>query len=145
MITLVRERTDEQGTPGWLSLGPWTAHSLELPWLNNQPNISCVPAGIYDMEMVKTRNPIGGRSHLYLIKNVPQRSGILAHAGTFAGDKSKGFKTSVLGCILMGYAMGIYQNQRAIFHTRRAIGDFMNITGGKPTKIHIINAWEKAA
>ena len=70
MIDLVRHLTDEQGTPGVISLGPWMAHSLELPWLDNQPNISCIPAGLYSMEVVKTRKPIGGRSLLYLIKEV---------------------------------------------------------------------------
>lgn len=143
MIDLVRHLTDEQGTPGVISLGPWMAHSLELPWLDNQPNISCIPAGLYSMEVVKTRKPIGGRSLLYLIKEVPERTGILAHAGTWAGDKSKGYRSSVLGCVLMGYRTGIYHDQRAIFDTRRAIGDFMAITGGAPLKIRITNAWEQ--
>lgn len=145
MITVVRQITDEQGTPGLISLGPWTAHSLELPWRDNQRDVSCITAGIYPMEVVKTRRPIGGRSHLYLIKNVPERTGILAHAGTWAGDTSKGYRSSVLGCLLIGYRAGVYQQQRAIFDTRRAIGDLLSITGGRPTQIQFINAWEQAA
>ena len=145
MITVVRQKSDEQGTPGFISLGPWMAHSLELPWLGNQRNISCIPADTYEMEVVKIRQPIGGRSHLYLIKNVPERTGILAHAGTWAGETSKGYKSSVLGCLLIGYRTGMYQQQRAIFDTRRAIGDLLRITGGQPTQIQFINAWEQAA
>ena len=142
-VELLRHSTDDEGTPGNIFIGTWSAHTLELPWRNNIPNLSCISAGTYSLRLVKTRKPIGGRSHLYLIENVPQRSGILAHAGTFAGNKEKGFKTSVLGCVLIGYRVGTYQNQRAIFDTRRAIGDFNNILAGKPARITIINAWEK--
>lgn len=143
MITIYRHQTTEQGTPGTAILGPWEANSLELPWLDNQPNISCISAGIYPFSMVKTRKPIGGRSHLYLVHDVPGRTGILAHAGTFAGDKSKGFKTSVLGCLLLGYRTGLLKGQRAIFDTRRAIGDMHAILAGQPTKIRFVNTWEK--
>ncbi|MBO7920945.1 hypothetical protein J5X92_01775 [Alteromonas sp. K632G] len=142
-IELLRHTTDEQGTPGNMFIGPWFAHTLELPWRDNLPNLSCIPAGDYSMRLVKTRKPIGGRSHLYLIEDVPQRSSILAHAGTWAGNKEKGLKTSVLGCVLIGYRTGVHQNQRAIFDTRRAIGDFHNILAGQPARISIRNAWEQ--
>ncbi|AYA63839.1 DUF5675 family protein [Alteromonas sp. RKMC-009] len=142
-LWLNRLSTDNQGTPGHLFLGPWTAHTLELPWRDNQPNISCIPAGEYPIRLVKTRKPIGGRSHLYLIENVPGRTSILFHAGTFAGNKDEGFKTSVLGCVLTGYRTGSYQNQRAIFDTRRAVGDMLAILGGKPSTLIITNGWEK--
>ncbi|MBU2978995.1 DUF5675 family protein [Alteromonas sp. C1M14] len=137
-----RLSTDDQGTPGHLFIGPWVAQTLELPWRDNQQNISCIPAGEYPIRLVKTRKPIGGRSNLYLIDNVPGRSGILFHAGTWAGDKSKGFKSSVLGCVLTGYRSGIYQDQRAIFDTRRAVGDMLSIMAGKAGTIKITNGWE---
>lgn len=142
MIEVYRHFTDDQGTPGEMRIGPWVASTLELPWRDNQSDISCIPAGTYPFILVKTRRPIGGRSHLYLINNVPDRFGILAHAGTFAGQTDKGYKSSVLGCCLVGYRTGIYQSQRAIFDTRRAIGDMHNILRGKPTQIRFTNTWE---
>jgi hypothetical protein len=64
--------------------------SLELPWLNNQRRISCVPTGKYKCK--KHRSPKFGRT-LWL-QDVPNRSEILIHSGNY--------HTQTLGCILIG-------------------------------------------
>jgi hypothetical protein len=64
--------------------------SLELPWLNNQRRISCIPLGTYKCK--KHRSPKFGRA-LWL-QDVPNRSEILIHSGNY--------HTQILGCILIG-------------------------------------------
>ena len=64
--------------------------SLELPWKNNQQNISCIPAG--DYEGILHISPTFGPC--IWIKDVPNRSEILIHAANFFYD--------LRGCIAIG-------------------------------------------
>ena len=64
--------------------------SLELPWLNNQNNISCIPPGTYKAK--KVLSPTFG--WCIQILNVPNRTGILLHFGNYY--------TNTKGCILIG-------------------------------------------
>lgn len=64
--------------------------TLELPWLDNRQNVSCIPGGSY---MVKKRNSNKFGDHFH-IQDVPQRSFILIHSGNYKAD--------VKGCILVG-------------------------------------------
>jgi len=73
----------------------FNCRTLELPWLNNAPNISCYPAGVYDVEKYKRPN---GR-WAFLVKNVPGRTGILFHPGNYASI----VKTDSEGCTLVGF------------------------------------------
>lgn len=64
--------------------------TLELPWLNNQVQKSCIPAGKYQ---VVTRFSPKFRNHFHVL-DVPGRTWILIHAGNYYTD--------ILGCILVG-------------------------------------------
>jgi hypothetical protein len=80
---------------------PYQFKTLELPWLNNQRRISCIPEGQY--KCVKHKSPKFGNS--FWVKDVPGRSEILIHVGNYAASKNP--KTGVpdtLGCILPGVA-----------------------------------------
>jgi len=70
--------------------------TLELPYKNNQRNISCYPPGIYPVK--KYKRPNGKWS--FLVQNVPGRSGILFHAGTYIVIK----KPHSAGCTLVGFS-----------------------------------------
>ena len=67
-------------------------NTLELPWLENKKNISCIPAGSYWME--KYQSPTKGRGTVFQFSNVPGRSNVQMHKGNYYTD--------VLGCILPG-------------------------------------------
>jgi len=43
--TLVRLRKSDQGTEGLLIYSRFNCYSLELPWRDNRPNVSCILAG----------------------------------------------------------------------------------------------------
>lgn len=68
--------------------------SLELPFLQNKPNISCIPAGEYECERYLSET----FGICFLVKDVPGRSEIVIHAGNFAA----GDDVDTRGCILVG-------------------------------------------
>jgi len=45
--TLIRLRRSDCGSEGVLIFQNFHCYSLELPWKDNQQNISCIPAGKY--------------------------------------------------------------------------------------------------
>lgn len=92
-IHLIRKPTLVPGMPtiGTLSAGPLTLYTLELPWLNNDPAVSCIPEGSYICP------PAWSDRFQRLMPRllyVPGRSGILFHPGNYAVDTR--------GCILLG-------------------------------------------
>jgi hypothetical protein len=68
--------------------------TIELPWKNNQKMVSCIPAGVYNVEKYIRPN----KDECFWIKNVPGRDSILAHIGNYAA----GVKVDTEGCILPG-------------------------------------------
>lgn len=89
--SLIRLEANEKQTLGYLFDGlVKLACTLELPWLNNQFQISCIPTGIYTV--VKRYSPKYG--HHFHILDVPDRDYILGHHGNFFTD--------ILGCVLFG-------------------------------------------
>ena len=70
--------------------GQRTLFTIEKPWRDNQPNISCIPEGTYVVERysgTKFKN-------VFQLKNVPGRSAILIHIANWAKE--------VQGCIGVG-------------------------------------------
>ena len=65
-------------------------YALELVWKNNYRRISCIPAGIYNVDKRHT-DKYG--DHFY-VTDVPNRDFILIHAGNY--------HTDIQGCILPG-------------------------------------------
>jgi hypothetical protein len=77
-LILVRYPEYKGSTPGAFYYDKTLiCYSLERPWLDNQRNISCIPLGIYPLEIT-----MSGRfkKMLPLIHPVPGRSGIRIHA-----------------------------------------------------------------
>ena len=66
------------------------ACTLELPWKENQQNISCIPAGYYVAQYRKS--PSNG--DVIELKDVPSRSFIQIHSGNYTSQ--------IAGCILVG-------------------------------------------
>lgn len=67
--------------------------SIELPWLNNAPKVSCIPPGLYHMTYVHSPKY---KRKLWRLHDVPNRAGILIHPGNYAGV----VLTHSFGCIL---------------------------------------------
>jgi len=80
-------------------------YSLELPWKENQPEISCIPEGEYPCILAWSARFDRFMPHLV---NVPNRSEIEIHAGNSTADTR--------GCILIGtisVPSGIYNSRKA--------------------------------
>jgi hypothetical protein len=60
--------------------------TIELPWLNNEPQRSCIPVGNYRLLL---RYSLKHKTHLVL-KDVPGRQLILVHPGNDAMKELKG-------------------------------------------------------
>lgn len=76
--------------------------TLELPWLDNQTSISCIPEGHYD---VIPRTSQKYKNHLH-VTDVPDRSYILIHWGNYAGSKNpRTGSPDIRGCILVGKSL----------------------------------------
>lgn len=135
--TLIRNASSDQGTFGVLRSDTGRAwFSLELPWKENQKGISCIPAGIYTVKLRKS--PKFGL--VYHIQNVPNRSYVLIHSGNYAGDTTKGYKSHVEGCILLGKRVGILDKQKAVLLSKPAIREFMDSLQGNSFELEIIDA-----
>jgi hypothetical protein len=94
-LLIVRDTFTEVSTIGNLYLDDeWLCDTLELPYLDNQRKISCIPTGQYK---VKLRLPkeSATRDYLHLlVQDVPNRDYILFHIGNSAKDTR--------GCVLVG-------------------------------------------
>lgn len=96
--------------------------TLERPWLDNRPNVSCIPKGTYPLR--KKRGGTYYRSyssperfgHPYVVEvaKVPGRSAILFHGGNTIED--------IEGCILPG--VKTRRKPKFIAHSRRTYAAF---------------------
>jgi hypothetical protein len=96
-------------TQGILIVDSRVYYTLELPWRDNQRNISCIPEGEY---------PIYTFSHSHLgpvigLKDVPDRSEILIHPGNYIHESN--------GCILAGLNAGAGK----VLNSRHALKDIV--------------------
>ena len=89
MVLVLKRTYFPEGTQGVLEWnGTLVCYTIELPWLNNQRRISCIPEGEYILQ--QRFSPKFGW-HLHLI-NVLGRDLILIHPANDA-------KKELLGCI----------------------------------------------
>lgn len=80
-------------------------HTLELPWNDNQRNVSCIPQGIYDCYHSTSLH----HGSVMRLSSVPGRTGILIHAGNDTKDTR--------GCILVGLDV----NSFGLLHSKKAM------------------------
>lgn len=131
---LTRLETGREGTFGQLITDSgFTATTGELPWKNNEKGHSCIPTGLYRCSWGMS-SKFGSCYHL---KEVPDRSDILIHSGNFCGDKEKGFKSDVEGCILIGETVGQLEKQKAVLNSKHAIGGLRIAFGLDPFDLTI--------
>lgn len=117
--------SDDKVTIGRFWFKGEVVYTLELPWKDNQKGISCIPTGSYEVE--KTYSP-RFKKDLYLIKNVPGRSGIRFHVANYAYELE--------GCIAPGLSkddidkdgvMDIKSSKKAITLMNETLPDKFNL------------------
>ena len=94
-LLIIRDTFTDISTIGNLYLdGEWLCDTLELPYLDNQRNISCIPTGQYEVRLRLPRES-ATRDYIHLlVKDVKDRDYILFHIGNSA--------KYTRGCVLVG-------------------------------------------
>tara|TARA_R110000796_G_scaffold30707_1_gene81817 strand:+ start:859 stop:1293 length:435 start_codon:yes stop_codon:yes gene_type:complete len=127
-LLIIRETFTEVSTIGNLYLdGEWLCDTLELPYIDNQRSISCIPVGQYKVRL-RTARESATRDYLHLlVEDVPNRDYILFHIGNSAKDTR--------GCVLVG----IGREQDLVKNSTLAMGllmkEILNLGG---TNINLI-------
>lgn len=112
IATLTRAFQNDNVTLGMLQIDgvnhiPF--YTLENPWVDNKPWVSCIPEGAYAVR------PHNGKKFrdVWIVEAVEGRSGILIHEGNTEEDTT--------GCILVGRTAGTLNGQPAVLESRNAI------------------------
>ena len=92
-------------------------YTLELPWLDNERCISCIPHGEYDLTPEEP-TPKFDYPHLSLW-DVPTRTAIRIHVGNYPKDTT--------GCVLVGLAKK--KEDAVILDSRKAMETLMDLVG----------------
>ncbi len=124
ILDLLRVGQSGRGTFGVLRFGavPFVL-TLERPWQDNQQNVSCIPAGRYRCERI--RSPKFGWT--FEVKNVPNRTHVLFHSGNTIEDTH--------GCILVGEEFSGTWDKPMLASSQRGFLEFLNLLDG-------VNAFE---
>lgn len=125
-ITLERFCYHPEGTLGVIRVDGELFYSVEKPWLDNAPNVSCVPEGTYKTGW-RDSPKFGETWH---IKDVPNRTYILIHAANYPTD--------VHGCI--GLGMQLMADRIAVGHSRKAVNAFEKLTKGSEWQLIVTHA-----
>lgn len=105
MRTAILNRTKKDGVHETLGIFTFpkddnklfSAFSLELPWLNNEHNKSCIPDGQYTCKYTRSNRMsahVGKDVFTYEVLDVKDRAGIRIH--------SANYRSQLLGCIALG-------------------------------------------
>lgn len=130
-LRLLRDIRNEQVTLGEL-VNPNDAEfrlfTVELPWLDNRKRISCIPTGLYMVELDFYHR---GGYPAYEVKNVLNRGEIKFHIANYPKD--------VLGCIGLGLARK--PSVPMILQSRAAYDKFMEyMKGVQQFQLELVNA-----
>ncbi len=112
----------------WFTVQP-DIYTIELPWINNQHDISCIPAGSYTLIPHNTKT----KPNCWELQNVTNRSDVLIHSGNFASIvklQGSNHTSDTLGCILIGF--GIEENVPMVTRSKEAM-DYLRTTIGIKT------------
>ncbi|MFT6841386.1 MAG: hypothetical protein ACJASR_000146 [Psychroserpens sp.] len=91
------------------------AVTLENPWLDNEPFISCIPKGDYEVNKYSSKK----YPNVWELQNVDGRSKILIHNG----NKEK----HTQGCILVGDKWGNLSDELAVLNSKKTLNKLRSI------------------
>ena len=123
-LLILRDTFTENSTIGDLFLnGERMCDTLELPYINNERSISCIPEGEYKVRL-RTARESATRDYLHLlVKDVPNRDFVLVHIGNKSSDSR--------GCILVGFASKQNYVKNSTFAMDLLMKEIINLGGEK--------------
>lgn len=132
-VVITREESTKKQTLGTLKAmnGDQVMYckTLELPWLDNKPNVSCIPKGVYQVKWTYSKL---FKKYTYEVQDVPDRTGIRFHPGNTYKD--------ILGCLLLGMDFGDVNKDGIldVVSSRDTIAKFEKFFNKKPFTLHIV-------
>ncbi len=131
---LIRNVSTPEGTSGvWWREG-FKLYTIELPWKNNEPDMSCIPDGGYIC--VPYKSPLHGG--VFLLEDVRGRVSVEVHVLNWAGDSSLGYMTDSKGCIGVGTSLSRIAGQLAVASSAVGMELLRKDCDNKPFKLRII-------
>lgn len=105
-VRLIRDERTADVTRGYMTMdGKRLCDTLEEPWRDNKPQVSCIPTGLYYVEKFS-----GAKyKNVWHVKSVPNRSAILIHNGNTVLHTE--------GCILVGAGRGNVGGLKAVLNS----------------------------
>jgi hypothetical protein len=137
---LIRYGSTPMGTFGELHVAGHRFFTVERPWLNNEPFVSCVPAGLYALEAHDSQ------SH-------PDVWALVNHSlGVYHFDHPDAIRTAILihvanvaselaGCIAPGTGQGCPYGKWGVTHSGDAIDKLREILDGEEAQLEIV--WQQ--
>jgi hypothetical protein len=102
--------------------------TLERAWINNEPNISCIPEGEYLCKWMEA-SASGKYKRVWHLQDVEGRSAILIHAGNLVRHTK--------GCILVGKHHGRIKGHDAVLSSKPALNKLRRVFEGSDFKLKI--------
>jgi Family of unknown function (DUF5675) len=123
VLTLQRLHRDSYATYGQITDadGKRLCVTLERPWLDDKPDVSSIPAGMFPA--TRRLSPRFGYD-VYELSEVPGRQAIEMHRGNVVADSE--------GCILLGSAFGDVGGHHGITGSADAFERFMDTMHAAP-------------
>lgn len=125
-MIIIERFHQEDFTLGLFSVDNFKCFSLELPDINNEQDISCIPEGTYDY--YARNSPSNGL--VLELRSVPNRRYIQIHSGNFTRQ--------IQGCILVGDSLKYLDNDHIpdVTNSRATLRKVLELAG-KSGKIKI--------
>ena len=128
ILTIIRGPSGPAGTFGFMldenNVGILV--TLELPWLNNQHNVSCIAPGTYTCKRIDSpdqRKETPDNGDRFVITGVTDREDAELHVGNTMKDSK--------GCVLLAMYFGkMYDGTPAILSSREGFQKFMTLLSG---------------
>ena len=118
----------EVGTFGKLTVGGKVFYTVEPPWDDNKPFVSCIPEGNYAVSHDMT-----GEFRGFALADVKGRSDIEMHVGNT--------KKHTEGCILPGLGLGFVAGLWAVTNSKAAMRELKRLIPKDEAKIEITSVF----
>ncbi len=116
-------------TIGEVIYGDFRCFSIENPWVNNAPYVSCIPEGLY---LIKYGRYNRGGYDAYELNNVRDRTLIKIHVANTSSD--------VFGCIGLGDSISRLNDSLGVLNSQDAYDRWMSVMD-KVARAYLSISW----
>lgn len=127
-VNLIRYYQDDKATLGVLTIVGMQDpifYTVERPWLDNEPNVSCIPQGVYQCVIHQSSK----NGEVYEVQDVVGRTHIQLHIANTAEQ--------VQGCIGIGNAAGYVKSSKGVRDSILGFSAFKHTMEKQPFELTI--------